>query len=191
MAELQVKIILVGSSGVGKTSLVSAYFDNPFENELTTTVAPASCNATVTLPNNVNVNMSIWDTAGQEKFQSISIMFYRDANVAFVCWDWKQDGQLDQWISQVRGESPDCHIFLVVTKSDLLSDDDIKNIQNSTQQLLEKYDAKHLFITSSLKNTNVKELFDKAATYYQKDETELLMDLALTNNQPVEKSGCC
>ena len=191
MSDLQVKVILVGSSGVGKTSLVSAYFDNPFETDLTPTVAPSTCTATVTLPNNDQVTLSIWDTAGQEKFQSISLMFYRDSNVAFVCWDWKNDGQLDQWISQVKGESPKAAIFLVVTKSDLLSDDDIKEIKNSSSELIEKYGAKHLFITSSLKNENVKELFEKAAVYNQRDANENLMKLALANDKPVEQKSCC
>ena len=65
------KIILVGSSGVGKTSLVNAYFSQPFEGQTQPTVAPAFCGNTVTLSNGKSIYLHIWDTAGQERFQSI------------------------------------------------------------------------------------------------------------------------
>ena len=191
MEDHQVKVMLVGSSGVGKTSLISAYFDNPFEKDLTTTVAPASCTSMVNLPNNITVSMHIWDTAGQEQFQSISLMFYRESNVALVCWDWRQDGQLDMWISQVKSEAPECAIFLVVTKADLLTKEELEKIEQSRSELLQKHEAKHLFITSSLENRNIKEVFDKAATYYQNDKSMETMNLALTPEPQKRSSTCC
>ena len=67
------KIILVGST-VGKSSLVNAYFHNPFESQTQPTVAPTFCGDTVTLSNGKSIDLHIWDTAGQERFQSIGQM---------------------------------------------------------------------------------------------------------------------
>jgi small GTP-binding protein len=71
-----VKIILVGSSGVGKTCLSASYQKQNFNKNTAPTVAPASSCRVVIL--------QIWDTAGQERYASISQLFFRDSNVAFV-----------------------------------------------------------------------------------------------------------
>jgi Ras-related protein Rab-7A len=82
-----IKVILVGSSGVGKTSLINNYFDQPHETDTSPTVAPALVATTISIPSGQPVDLHIWDTAGQERFQSIGGMFYRESDVALVCFD--------------------------------------------------------------------------------------------------------
>ena len=165
-ADFSIKIILVGSSGVGKTSLVSAFFDNPFENQALPTVAPASCNAIIEVPGNKKVELQIWDTAGQERFQAISQMFYRDSHIAFVCFDGKQQDTIENWVSRVRGEVPECIIFLVATKGDTLSEEEISELNHSGTELVAKYKAKSFLVTSAKTGNGVKDLFEAAALCY-------------------------
>jgi small GTP-binding protein len=85
-----IKVILVGSSAVGKTSLINAYFDQAQDLETSPTVAPAFVATSIKLSSDQLVELHIWDTAGQERFQSIGGMFYRDSDIAFVCSDFSR-----------------------------------------------------------------------------------------------------
>ena len=174
------KVILVGTSGVGKTSLVSAYFDNPFDVQALPTVAPASCNATIELPGNIKVELQIWDTAGQERFQAISQMFYRDSNIAFVCYDQNTIETVDDWIEKVRAEVPDCLIFLVLTKCDMLSEEQKAIFEDKGKDLKEKTGSSFFIMTSSSLKTGVKSLFTEAAKSYS---------IVFQSNQPIIDIG--
>lgn len=188
------KVILVGSSGVGKTSLVSAFFENPFENQDLPTVAPASCTATVKLDGNVSVCLQIWDTAGQERFQSISQMFYRDSHVAFVCYDKDREDTVEQWVERVRTQVPQCNIILVTTKADLLSQEEQTSAAERGAALMKTLNCKLHLLTSASTGLGVKELFTHAAQFYTKinpSNTETVkIDEKKSNNQK-EKNGCC
>ncbi|KAH0794148.1 small GTP-binding protein [Histomonas meleagridis] len=191
------KVILVGSSGVGKTSLISAFFDNPFENQELSTVAPASCTATITLDDGAKVNLQIWDTAGQEKFQSISQMFYRDSNVAFVCYDHERDNTIEEWVNRVRNSVPECKIFLVTTKSDLLTQEQQTECVEKGNEYLQRYGACIHLLTSACSGFGVKELFQEAAKYYNEinstvTEKKNTIDINdKNNNQGAGGKKCC
>jgi small GTP-binding protein len=157
------KVILVGATGVGKTSLINAYFDQPHQTDTPPTVAPAFCATTVTLDGGKEVELHIWDTAGQERFQSIGGMFYRDSDVAFVCFDKPAIGTISDWVGKVRRQVPDCIIFLVATKQDLLSDDEMTELSESRQNLIDEVNAANFLVTSASLGKGVKELFSAAA----------------------------
>jgi small GTP-binding protein len=153
------KVILVGSAGVGKTSLISTYFNNPFDAESLATVAPASCSATIRLDESVHVELQLWDTAGQERFQSISKMFYRDSNVALICFDATTIDTIDSWVGRVRAEVPDCILFLVATKSDMLTDEQTAKCLDVGSDKQLEFGAQAVVLTSAITADGVKELF--------------------------------
>lgn len=198
-ADYTIKVILVGSSGVGKTSLVSSFFDNPFENQALPTVAPASCNAIIEVENKKKVELQIWDTAGQERFQAISQMFYRESQVAFVCFeptpnDNYESGitNVENWIARVRAEVPECIIFIVATKGDTISNEDTTKLNNIGSELVSKHGARQFLITSAKTGNGVHALFETAAQCYS---------TIFQANEPVkeknhlapakQKKGCC
>lgn len=187
------KVILVGSSGVGKTSLVSSYFENPFDVQALPTVAPASCTTTITLPGNVRVELQIWDTAGQERFQAISQMFYRDSHIAFVCYDKDSIDSVPNWIERVRSEVQDCIIFLVSTKSDLLDAAQLEEVKAKGEELKQEVDAHGHYVTSSSKRIGVSDLFMEAAKcctiVYQSNQPTV--DLNSPSQEQGGKGGCC
>jgi small GTP-binding protein len=186
------KVILLGSAGVGKTSLVSCYFNNPFDSQSFPTVAPASCSATVRLDDNVQVELQIWDTAGQERFQSISKIFYRDSHVALICFDSTAIETIDTWVVKLREEVSDCILFLVATKVDLLNEEEISDFIRSAGEKQGEHGAHMVVLTSSVTSMGVKEVFTEVAK---------CVDQIYATNQPsvdlnakeeeIPADGCC
>jgi small GTP-binding protein len=76
---LEAKIVVLGSQGVGKTSLVNRYVKNAFTPPTTTSTIGASflTKRVVDIDTSTVVRLQIWDTAGQERFRSISKLYYR------------------------------------------------------------------------------------------------------------------
>jgi Ras-related protein Rab-7A len=80
------KIIVIGDSGVGKTSLIQTYFSGKFSNTHRPTLGADFVSGTVNL-NGKEITMQVWDTAGQEKFQSIGTAFYRGSDCCVIVYD--------------------------------------------------------------------------------------------------------
>ena len=74
----KIKIILIGESGTGKTSLINAYNGNEFNNNITTSLSSNFIKKIIKI-NQINYTIKIWDTAGQERFRSINKIFIKDS----------------------------------------------------------------------------------------------------------------
>ena len=75
--DLEAKIVVLGSQGVGKTSLVHRYVKNAFANTTSTVGASFLTKKVVDIDTSTVVRLQIWDTAGQERYRSISKLYYR------------------------------------------------------------------------------------------------------------------
>lgn len=80
------KIIILGDSGVGKTSLMNQYVNNKFSNQYKATIGADFLTKEVMIDDKL-VTMQIWDTAGQERFQSLGVAFYRGADACVLVYD--------------------------------------------------------------------------------------------------------
>jgi small GTP-binding protein len=160
-----IKIILVGSSGVGKTSLINSYFDQAQDLETCPTVAPAFCSTSIRVGDGQPIELHIWDTAGQERFQSIGGMFYRDSDIAFVCTDMQSINTVPDWIERVHRQVPECVIFLVGTKADLLDATARAEFLAAAREKGDEVQATRFALTSAAQGEGVKELFRAAAQY--------------------------
>ena len=190
--KVPVKLILVGPSGVGKTSLVSCFFKQKFENQTVPTVAPAFCSASIEIDAKKSIDLQIWDTAGQEQFQSISQMFYRDSHVAFVCFDPHDDSSIGQWVERVRTHVPECEIVLVVMKSDLMDVELRDQVAEKRQGLVEQFSAKGFFITSSKTGEEVHDLFCAAARLGEQSRgPNKASGVEVVGQSDRKQRGCC
>lgn len=156
------KIIIVGSSSIGKTSIINRYISDTFvEEHLPTVGAGGVVTKNVTDDNGHPMILEIWDTAGQERYRSIARTFYKGANIAFVCFDFQDEysiSQIDSFVSVIKDEA-DCILYLVATKTDLLeSEEKVEDF------LEEKKDDvfQETFQTSSLTGKGVNDLFNFA-----------------------------
>ncbi|KAL5115767.1 hypothetical protein ACEQ8H_006375 [Pleosporales sp. CAS-2024a] len=126
---LEAKIVVLGSQGVGKTSLVHRYVKNAFTppNMQSTIGASFLTKRVVDIDTSTVVRLQIWDTAGQERFRSISKLYYRGANAAVLCYDITDPISFDEmgrWLKELKSNLGDDIILHVVgTKSDVVAQD--------------------------------------------------------------------
>ncbi|KAG9240898.1 putative ras-like GTP-binding protein [Calycina marina] len=121
---LEAKIVVLGSLGVGKTSLVSRYVHNKFQPSPSSTVGASFLTKRLhDSDSNTLVRLQIWDTAGQERFRSISRLYYRGANACILCYsvvDARSFEEMKGWLEELRREEGEGMVLHVVgTKSDV------------------------------------------------------------------------
>lgn len=117
------KILLIGDSGVGKSSIVYRFTDNTYSDNFIATIGVDFKIKTMTLPCGATVKLQIWDTAGQERFQAITSAYYRNAVGLIIVYDITSHDSfqnVERWLQQVkRYARKDPVIALVGNKNDL------------------------------------------------------------------------
>lgn len=131
--DLEAKIVILGSQGVGKTSLVHRYTRNTFPqpSSMQSTIGASFLTKRVSdIDTSTVVRLQIWDTAGQERFRSISKLYYRGANAAILCYDItdeKSFEEMGRWLKELKSNLGDDIILHVVgTKADVVAQDPSK-----------------------------------------------------------------
>ena len=155
------KLILIGSSGVGKSSILQRYVQKIFNTEYTCTIGVDFFMKT----NNIrdkSIKLQLWDTAGTEKFKSITTGYYRGANAAFVVFDLTSKPSFDsvsEWIENYyKYSNPDSekHVVLIGNKSDLKENREITKEQIDSFVMNNKI---KYFETSAKNGENIEECF--------------------------------
>ena len=120
-----VKIVLIGEAGVGKTCIVSRFVSDMFDANAPSTNGASYAAKTIYFEEHkVNLQMQLWDTAGQEKFRSIARMFYKDATAAILVYDITRKESYDEmtkyWYKELLENAPDDVIIgIAANKADL------------------------------------------------------------------------
>ena len=106
--EKSCKVVLLGESGVGKTSIIERFINGKFIPDIAPSQGASFGTKTINLDDEGQnkIKFDIWDTAGEEKFRSISKIFYRDANAVIFVYDITSKKSFeelkDYWIKQVE-----------------------------------------------------------------------------------------
>ena len=122
------KIVMVGSIGVGKTSLVCRFVKDTFRDFLTTTIGASYMYKTETIDGQL-VKYSLWDTAGQEQFMSLVPLYFRDADGVVMVVDGAQPQSVQSdvrlWLEKVRTSAPSTvTVMLAANKCDMQGSDE-------------------------------------------------------------------
>jgi len=124
---LEAKIVVLGSQGVGKTSLLHRFVFNVASQHPSTVGASFLTKRVVDVDSGSTVRLQIWDTAGQERFRSISKLYYRGANAALLCYDITSASsftEMGRWLLELHANlPPDTIIHVVGTKADQVAED--------------------------------------------------------------------
>ena len=153
------KIILVGDSGVGKTSIIARYLSKYSPNIVTT--INTSFYSKLVIIDDYKINFQIWDTVGQEKYRSLNSLFFKDANICILVYDITKEESFNNiknyWYESVITNGSEGIICGVAgNKSDLYEFE--KNDRNEVTDFCKEINAVFRF-TSAKNNYCVDELF--------------------------------
>ncbi|KAI6045562.1 GTP binding protein [Pisolithus marmoratus] len=157
------KIVLLGDQSVGKTSLITRFMYDTFDNTYQATIGIDFLSKTMYLEDRT-VRLQLWDTAGQERFRSLIPSYIRDSSVAIVVYDITNRQSFlstSKWIDDVRSErGNDVIIVLVGNKADLSEKREVTTEEANTRAT----QLNIMFMETSAKaGHNVKSLFKKIA----------------------------
>eukprot|EP00898_Chlorokybus_atmophyticus_P000681 jgi/Chlat1/1613/Chrsp127S01874 len=157
------KLVFLGDQSVGKTSIITRFMYDKFDNTYQATIGIDFLSKTMYLEDRT-VRLQLWDTAGQERFRSLIPSYIRDSSVAVIVYDVSNRASFlntTRWVEEVRAErGSDVIIMLVGNKTDLV---------DRRQVSIEEGDSKAreygvMFIETSAKaGFNIKALFRKIA----------------------------
>ncbi|KAK3522241.1 hypothetical protein QTP70_034149 [Hemibagrus guttatus] len=192
------KLVFLGEQSVGKTSLITRFMYDSFDNTYQATIGIDFLSKTMYLEDRT-IRLQLWDTAGQERFRSLIPSYIRDSAAAVVVYDITNVNSFQQttkWIDDVRTErGSDVIIMLVGNKTDLADKRQV-SIEEGEKKAKE---LNVMFIETSAKaGYNVKQLFRRVAAALpgmestQDKSREDMIDVTLQNppEQPVSESGC-
>ena len=125
------KVVLLGESGVGKTSIITQFTEETFsEEQQSTSGATFSSKEISCLGGKKNLKFEIWDTAGQEKYRALSKMFYKDAAAAVLVYDITRKASFEEiknyWANEIKEYSPKKIVLAIAAnKSDLFEKEEV------------------------------------------------------------------
>ena len=140
---LSYKMTLLGDSGVGKTSLFKKLFTGKFDPRIISTIGvdKRSLNISInTDEGEKDVDISLFDTAGQERFRSISISYFRESSGFFVMYDITRNDSfqnIQQWLNDIKNNLGNTTNYLIILLGNKL---DVA-LEDSTQREVEEKDA--------------------------------------------------
>ena len=164
MAKIEdIKIITLGNSAVGKSSFILKYTDNVFSLDYLTTLGVDYKHKKIKLKNGKDVRLRIFDTAGQERFKSVSASFVKKADGVILIYDIGEKDSfeaVENWIKSIREIGKDkLPIILVGNKCDL-SDDKRQVSLKEGQDKANEFNIP-FYETSCKEGINIKEVFEK------------------------------
>ena len=196
--EFQIKIVIIGDSGVGKTNFIFRFAENSFSDMHVSTVGLDYKSKIIILPSSKKrVRIQIWDTAGQERYMAINKNTLQKVQGIIIMYDLtnrKSFENLERWFNIVSQNFPGKTVFLVGNKLDLSDDKRIVTVEEG-QKLAEENNMK-FYEGSGQNGENVEEIFiQMAEKVYEniindKDSFQSSSSKLNKNNQK-KKKKCC
>ena len=200
LQEIKLKILIIGDSNVGKTSMLLNYTDNYFPESHLATIGVEYKVKKITT-NKYNITLQIWDTAGQERFRSITKSFFRNTNGILFVYDItsrKSFQSVKDWIKDSEMHDSGFEKVLCGNKVDLEQQRQVKIDELKEFGMKKKIDV---IETSAKSNINIDESFKKLIDLIlsNKSEEEIKKefgiknknDINLTKNNTQSKKSCC
>jgi len=195
------KLLLIGDSGVGKSSLLLRFTDGTFEEDIGTTIGVDFKVKVLNVRNKQRVKLTIWDTAGQERFRTLTSSYYRGAQGVVLVYDISSAESFDhvkQWMAEVQMYTtvPDVITLLVGNKVDKRAKEDA--VPRATAEAFAREHGLLFIECSARTKEGVQQAFEELVNKIL-DTPSLLANTSATAalnlaNAPAEASGgglCC
>lgn len=193
------KIVVIGKSSVGKSAIMIRFTDDRFIENYLTTIGVDFKFRSLKL-NNLTFRLQIWDTAGQEKYQSITKTFYKGANSVILVFDLTSKNSFEEmkniWLEEAyKSCDPDVQFVILGNKKDLVDKREV--LKEDVDKFIEGKDI-IFFETSAKSGENVEKAFfkitekiyEKQSTLEKSNRENYGGSLIEGNNKKIEK-GCC
>jgi Ras family protein A len=181
------KIVLIGDGACGKTCLLEVFKRNKFPEEYIPTVVDNFIKVVeFDGERHRSVSLALWDTAGQDDYDTIRPLSYRETDLVLLCYAINNKKNIDniekKWLMEIKNYCPNAKYFLVALKKDLRGDPEALPEELITEdegkEIARKIRAEKFFECSALKRINVNEVFEAAAKYiYYNAETVTPKDM--------------
>ena len=123
-----IKVVFLGESDVGKTSLINRYIFDKFNEKIMSTMISTYATKSINYQDK-EYSFNIWDTAGRQNFRSLNKIFLKDVNIIVLVYDITKKQsflELQYWLDLILEDHPDAYLILVGNKDDLFIERKIK-----------------------------------------------------------------
>jgi small GTP-binding protein len=209
---INIKVAIIGSCGVGKSSIINRFIRNEFNEEITSTVGANYSKKELKIDNK-NVILDIWDTAGQEKFHSMGRHFYKNSHIIIIIYDMTNKNTFEDiknhWFNDILEHADKYKVIgLVGNKFDLYDTEGVEEINENIikefiDQVKGQQDAELIHMKVSAKTgVNIKSLFQTLTKKYLEKELvndnlekaysfKIKKDKKKEKEKEKEKKNCC
>ena len=195
------KILLIGDLGVGKSCVILRYVEGDFPGNIMSSIGVDFKTKQIELDDH-SIKMQIWDTAGHEKFRTITTSYYKSAQAIIILYDITQKSSFDHirnWITEIDKFGKQGVLKVIVgNKLDLENNRKIK--KEDAENLALKYGVK-LWEVSAKDNTNIEEMFVDTIKTLLERNSKIINDIpgsSMNNNfflntniKAKKKKKCC
>jgi len=193
--QIDLKFILIGDAGVGKTNLLSRFISDEYDMSTISTISIGSARKSIVMADGQKIRINVWDTAGQERYRAVARSFYKGLNALFIVYDCADPHSLtsvSDWYDEVKQHcdtNPEAilvgnKIDLAVECSHFVSEDDARVVASEHKMFLFNTSAKTGDNCQRVLNKTIELCYDKIL----KGEVGKVIAQAPV---PVKKSGCC
>lgn len=187
----EIKVVIIGEVGVGKTCLATRFTLDKFKLDNDTTIGATYMNKTIKYDNEI-VMINIWDTAGQERFHSVAHMYFRNTTAIILVYDvtYRPSFEaLGSWMDEITEKGPESPIIVVVgNKEDLVDTEEVS--ADEGRVYAESIGASY-FRVSALNSNGIDSLFLAIAQKAPKLEDTQRVVINSSVRPQKRKSKCC
>ncbi len=189
----EIKVILLGNTTVGKTSLIIKYIKNEFSFNYLQTLGLDFKQKIFKMKNGKDIRLRIFDTAGQERFKSVSFSFIKKANGIILLYDIGNKNSfeaLDSWMESIKDNADKkIPIILVGNKCDI--NDEKRKVTFEEGEKKGKEFQIPFFETSCKDGINVKEVFERIVNDIILKKNQTLRGELKLFEDSIKKKNCC
>ena len=200
--ETNIKIIIIGMSGTGKTNIINAAIDNPFSEENQSTLTSSFISKNITIEKK-RYHVELWDTAGQEKFKSLTKLFIVDSKVVIFVYDITQKKsfeEIDYWTKTTKEALGNYPVYaLFGNKKDLYLEEEVSEDEGNKKA--EEIGAYFRLTSAKTERENINHYIEELVGMFVKknkknEKSEIAhreesFTLQYYNDKKTKKNKCC
>ena len=199
----EIKIIVLGEAGVGKSNIITRYAGGEFNPHSLPNNTSSFIVKYYTFGNKI-YRINLWDTAGQEKYYSLTRLFIKDTQIALLVYaidDYKSFEKIDFWYNVIKEACKDAIISIIGNKIDLIMNEKVD--QNEAKDKANKYNAEFGLTSALNDDSGIDEIIENLVKKYIKSiggsikvdllKEDIKFDLKKNSDEKIKrkKKGCC